>query len=83
MLTGKRYRLNAATRDQKMTPADPVPAWLANELMLDNAKFDEGGKTVTGQPSNHLRAVLDVGQGAPPIKTVRLTDAQLARLDKG
>jgi hypothetical protein len=45
-----------------MTPADRVPGWLANEVNLDNAKFDEGGKTVTGQPNGHLRGVL---QGVP------------------
>jgi len=64
-------------RTAEMTPADPVPGWLANDVNPDNAKFDEGGKTVTGQPNAHLRAVLDVGNGAPPFVTVKLTKAQL------
>jgi hypothetical protein len=66
-----------------MTPANKVPLWLANEVNLDNAKFDEGGKTVTGQPNYHSRAFLNLGDGAPLVHTVILTEAQLERLKTG
>ena len=66
-----------------MTPADPVPAWLLNEMNLDDGRFDEGGRTVTGQPKKRLRAALNVGHGAPRSLTVSLTVDQLARLKKG
>jgi hypothetical protein len=60
-----------------MTPADPVPAWLLKQVGLDDGKFDEGGRTVTGQPNKRLRAVLNVGQSAPRSLTVSLTETQL------
>jgi hypothetical protein len=53
----------------------------ASEVNLDKAKFDEGGKTVTGQPNNHLRGVLNLNVG--DVHTVRLTEAQLERLKTG
>ena len=34
----------------KMTPANPVPQWLSNELSLDNGQFDEDGEAVTERP---------------------------------
>jgi hypothetical protein len=58
------------------------PSWLLNDLMLVDGKFDDGGLTVTGRPSLHLRAVLDAGQGCTPVVTLRLSAAQLEQLNQ-
>jgi hypothetical protein len=59
-----------------------VPAWLLEDMFLADGTFtDEGRTAVTGRPNTHLRAVLDVGNGAPQVTTVRLNEEQKRRLE--
>jgi hypothetical protein len=57
-----------------------VPAWLLNDLFLSDGVFNEAMTAVIGRPNAHLRAVLDVGNGAPAQTTVRLDEEQQKRL---
>jgi len=57
-----------------------VPSWLLDDLFLADGVFNEARTAVIGHPTAHLRAVLDTGNGTPPVVTLPLTEDQKRRL---